>query len=222
MVAITDRAETIPSTPAPRARGQRGRSGWSQNFCGNPSCKRPFERPSPSQQSRLGSCSRDPIGYRGSRWSLYEYVGGNPIIRVDPSGEDWPKDWYPMGPGALPPPVPSHPDNLTPIDEFLHDPAVGCAAMNEGCYRHCVSSCKLWHRLPPFTKWLTQPCAQYAGGDLPWQSTRDPEDVDCNSRGIRVAKKYGRGVSCKSKCKDEFFEKLDSICGNLAGINSRR
>jgi hypothetical protein len=86
MVAIADRAQTIPFTPAPRARGQRGRSGWSRSFCGKPSDKRPFERPSPSQQSRSGSCSRDPVGYRGSRWSLYEYVGGRPSVSLDPTG----------------------------------------------------------------------------------------------------------------------------------------
>jgi hypothetical protein len=85
MVAIADRAQTIPFTPAPRARGQRERSGWSQNFCSNPSGKRPFERPSASQQSRLGSCSRDPIGYVAGP-SPYTYVLGMPVVSVDPYG----------------------------------------------------------------------------------------------------------------------------------------
>ena len=31
-------------------------------------------------------CSRDPIGFNGSRWLLYEYVEGQPLIAVDPSG----------------------------------------------------------------------------------------------------------------------------------------
>jgi RHS repeat-associated protein len=31
-------------------------------------------------------CSRDPIGYQGSEWSLYEYVGGRVLVMVDPSG----------------------------------------------------------------------------------------------------------------------------------------
>lgn len=30
---------------------------------------------------------RDPIGYEGSEWNLYEYVGGIPLDDVDPSGE---------------------------------------------------------------------------------------------------------------------------------------
>lgn len=31
--------------------------------------------------------SRDPIGYRGSPWNLYEYVLGKPIDYVDPTGK---------------------------------------------------------------------------------------------------------------------------------------
>ena len=30
--------------------------------------------------------SRDPIGYNGSQWNLYEYVGGMPTIELDPMG----------------------------------------------------------------------------------------------------------------------------------------
>jgi RHS repeat-associated protein len=33
-------------------------------------------------------CSRDPIGYEGSKWNLYEYVGGRALIAVDPRGLD--------------------------------------------------------------------------------------------------------------------------------------
>jgi hypothetical protein len=85
MVAIADRAQTIPFTPAPRARGQREHSGWSRSFYGNPSEKRPFQRPSPSQQSLSGSCSRDPVGYQDGV-SLYEYVGSQPTVGVDSTG----------------------------------------------------------------------------------------------------------------------------------------
>ncbi len=31
-------------------------------------------------------CSRDPIGFDGSRWNLFEFLLGNPIKYVDPSG----------------------------------------------------------------------------------------------------------------------------------------
>jgi hypothetical protein len=85
MVAIANRAQTIPFTPAPRARGQRGRSGWRQSFCSNPSDKRSFKRQSASQQSRLGSCSRDPLRYVDGL-NLYRYVNGRSTRFVDPTG----------------------------------------------------------------------------------------------------------------------------------------
>ncbi len=31
-------------------------------------------------------CSRDPIGFVGSKWNVYQYVGGAPLDRADPSG----------------------------------------------------------------------------------------------------------------------------------------
>jgi hypothetical protein len=34
----------------------------------------------------LGTCSKDPIGYEGSRWNLYGYVKGSPILYLDPTG----------------------------------------------------------------------------------------------------------------------------------------
>ncbi len=34
-------------------------------------------------------CSRDPIGFFGSEWNLYEYTSGNPVVRFDPFGLDW-------------------------------------------------------------------------------------------------------------------------------------
>ena len=30
--------------------------------------------------------SRDPIGYEGSEWNLYEYVASNPLVATDPLG----------------------------------------------------------------------------------------------------------------------------------------
>lgn len=31
--------------------------------------------------------SKDPIGFEGGDWNLYAYVGGNPVIGIDPSGQ---------------------------------------------------------------------------------------------------------------------------------------
>jgi hypothetical protein len=33
--------------------------------------------------------SQDPTGFEGSDWNLYEYTGSNPVVRVDPTGQEW-------------------------------------------------------------------------------------------------------------------------------------
>ena len=43
-------------------------------------------RPFGSRSGRF--CSRDPIGFRGSKWNLFGYVKGMPTVRVDPHGLD--------------------------------------------------------------------------------------------------------------------------------------
>ncbi len=35
----------------------------------------------------IGSCSRDPIGYWGSKWNLPEYVDQNPLNKLDLLGK---------------------------------------------------------------------------------------------------------------------------------------
>ncbi len=39
------------------------------------------------KSNRLESCSRDPIGYEGSEWNLYEYVSSTPTLLSDPTGK---------------------------------------------------------------------------------------------------------------------------------------
>ncbi len=41
---------------------------------------------SPSTTTSIGFLTRDPIGYEGSEWSLYELVRSMPLIALDPSG----------------------------------------------------------------------------------------------------------------------------------------
>jgi len=42
--------------------------------------------PQPSMTTTMGSFTRDPIGYEGSEWSLYEYCADNPLGNLDPLG----------------------------------------------------------------------------------------------------------------------------------------
>ena len=51
--------------------------------------------------------SRDPIGYEGSQWNLYEYVNSRPVHELDPEGtglwQDY-KDWWQRRFGNCAPP----------------------------------------------------------------------------------------------------------------------
>ncbi len=53
--------------------------------------------------SQLGRfIGRDPIGYRGSQWNLYQYVGSQPTFGADPFGLWWwDDDWIELGVGGL-------------------------------------------------------------------------------------------------------------------------
>ncbi len=42
-------------------------------------------------------CSRDPIGFEGSTWNLFEYVGSQPMIGSDPSGLAYSQTWFMCG-----------------------------------------------------------------------------------------------------------------------------
>lgn len=39
-------------------------------------------------RARLVTCSRDPIGYKGSKWNLFEYCESQPNRKADPYGKD--------------------------------------------------------------------------------------------------------------------------------------
>ena len=36
-----------------------------------------------------GFLTRDPIGYEGSEWNLYQYLNSSPLYKMDPSGLKW-------------------------------------------------------------------------------------------------------------------------------------
>ena len=81
---------------------------------------------------KVGSfISEDPIGFEGGTVNLYEYVGNNPVKKIDPSGlggcgggDDW-------GPGDLI--VPDYPmgDNFS-FPCSRHDECYGCKGKKEG------------------------------------------------------------------------------------------
>ncbi|TWU02318.1 hypothetical protein Pla52n_33680 [Stieleria varia] len=47
---------------------------------------RPKRRCTFNAVTQVESCSRDPIGFGGSQWNLYEYVDSEPLVKVDPKG----------------------------------------------------------------------------------------------------------------------------------------
>jgi len=56
------------------------------------SCKTSAKRTSKptciyESRRRLESCSRDPIGYDGSKWNLFEFVNGQPLLSLDSTGK---------------------------------------------------------------------------------------------------------------------------------------
>ena len=69
------------------ARGGDRRYTSDASPCVSPTACRPKRTCTYESCTRLESCTRDPIGYEGSQWNLYEYVGSDPVDRVDPSGQ---------------------------------------------------------------------------------------------------------------------------------------
>ncbi len=39
-----------------------------------------------AERGRLESCARDPIGFKGNEWNLYEYATSSPLHKLDPMG----------------------------------------------------------------------------------------------------------------------------------------
>ena len=87
MVALLDKSP-LRSKTALRARGATSLFESRRATAVKSSNHIELERFTYDACDRLGSCSNDPIGFRGSRWSLYEYVGSNPVLKRDPSGKE--------------------------------------------------------------------------------------------------------------------------------------
>ena len=86
MVAIAPNAEPLPK-PMPRAQANR-RPISDASRCAKSNEPTRLRRARQVGRVRLVTCSRDPIGYEGSKWNLFEYVASNPLHGTDPMGED--------------------------------------------------------------------------------------------------------------------------------------
>jgi len=69
-----------------------------------------------------GFLSRDPIGYEGSEWSLYEFVESMPLVKTDPKGLQ----------GVILPPS-NVPPAGTPCRERTNIPKPGFVPSKNGC-----------------------------------------------------------------------------------------
>ena len=155
--------------------------------------------------------SRDPIEERGG-FNLYGFVDNDSINGWDYLGLYGPLD--PESSRLLQEANRIHPDNTGPVEIWIPDPLIK-HCFNDGWMRHCVSSCKLAHRLGSVLDILVQLAAQITGGDLPWQESRDDGDVQANQAGIDIARRQGKRVSCITKCREAFMAKFKEECCQL-------
>jgi len=99
--------------------------------------------------------SRDPIGFVGSKWNVYEYVGSMPLVWTDPSGLVGPGDaghQWPGTPGGV---GPGGPENPIPVDENAVVPiTIFLIATGGLCARPCISAVLRWRTIAEATRKL--------------------------------------------------------------------
>ncbi len=93
--------------------------------------------------------TRDPIGYAGSMWSLYEYVGGGPTNATDPSGETPNEGRWIMCGGRMQHCPPNHGcycGEIKPIPKDPPPPPCSRAACRNNCaiaFAVCIVACNV-------------------------------------------------------------------------------
>ena len=85
MVALIEKLDNIPKT-AHRARGATSPASAPVQLRSNSLSRIEFRRNNYDNRRRLGSCSRDPIGYRAQDPNLSCFVYSRPLVLWDPSG----------------------------------------------------------------------------------------------------------------------------------------
>ncbi len=147
----------------------------------------------------LESFTRDPIGYRGSEWNLYEYVDGGPLQRVDPLGLE----------GYL---KPCEPRSLC---EYTEGQVV-------------MSACDLVCLLDGNSPWRNNPGPAIYQEAIEWANSIDPPTANnpnpignqalrhCYS-SARMACEFGRNCA---RCGMNKREEYQTLCANQP-INAR-
>ena len=85
MVAFTENNEHHTQS-VPRARGHSRTHRFLASSRSNSASRFDFRTTTSPMLVRLGSCSRDPIGFVGGIRNIFEFVSSNPLASTDPSG----------------------------------------------------------------------------------------------------------------------------------------
>ena len=85
MVAFVENTEVYAHSP-PRARGQNRSCIFGDSLRDKPNESIELRSTNYTGHARLGTCSKDPIGYEGGSGNLYQYVLSKPIDLNDPRG----------------------------------------------------------------------------------------------------------------------------------------
>jgi hypothetical protein len=85
MVALANKSPILSPTPL-RVRAQNHRYRLGAAFCSKSSIRANLRGATYDESKQLGSCSKDPIGFEGSPWNLYEILSGSPLVDTDSSG----------------------------------------------------------------------------------------------------------------------------------------
>ena len=149
--------------------------------------------------------NRDPIGYEGSQWNLYEYVNGKPLVSVDPVGLASPVTWI------------LNCNKIPSLTKAAHRKKCECICAIFPGEKSCIKKCeKCWK--PP-KSWLKDPagaCKCFC--ELSPHMTRSQKKI-CMSKCDKVGacftaflKKKDPKAYCKCVCSLMTNKKAFDAC----------